>query len=94
MKLIPRYLQELLRIRSSYITAPVITMIGMDAFRLENNYHLIAFSTNRITLKHQEGEIEIIGEALSITSMYPEEISIHGKIEQIRLQKGSKKEDI
>lgn len=94
MKLIPRYLQELLHIRTSYITAPVITLVGADLFTLENKYFLIAFSENQIVLQHHEGIIEINGTLLSIKSMYAEEISIQGKIEHIQMNQSSKKEDL
>ncbi|UQD52797.1 sporulation protein YqfC [Bacillus methanolicus] len=62
---------------------PRITMIGQIHIYIENHQGLLAFSDKELRLLLKQGELLIKGNAFVIKTIFPEEILLEGKIDQV-----------
>ncbi|AIE60789.1 sporulation protein YqfC [Bacillus methanolicus] len=62
---------------------PRITMIGQIHIYIENHQGLLAFSDKELRLLLKQGQLLIKGNAFVIKTIFPEEILLEGKIDQV-----------
>ena len=67
-------------------TTPVITITGQNHILIEQHYKITYFSNTEIKLSTKIGTIQIIGTALMIKMMYPQEILLGGTIKKINFE--------
>jgi len=88
MKLLNTFLLNLKKnithVSSEFSTTPLITMKANQQVYIENKYTIQSFTSDKITLLYKEGMIQITGEKLMITTLYPEEMTLQGLIKQIQ----------
>lgn len=63
---------------------PRITIIGQIHIYIENHHGIEQYSETELILKSQLGLIHIYGSSFMIKMMYPEEILLEGKIEEVK----------
>ncbi|MDE3839655.1 sporulation protein YqfC [Bacillus methanolicus] len=62
---------------------PRITMIGQIHIYIENHQGLLAFSDKELRLLLKQGQLLIKGNDFVIKTIFPEEILLEGKIDQV-----------
>jgi len=65
---------------------PVITITGQNHILIEQHYKILYFSNTEIKLTTKIGTIQIIGQALMIKMMYPQELLLEGTIKEINYE--------
>lgn len=74
------------------LNVPRITMIGSMQLYIENHRGVAHFTDKELRLKINDGEFQIVGEALKIRAIYTEEMLIEGDITSISfIEKGRKR---
>lgn len=63
---------------------PIIMLYSNNRIVIEQHYQLISFTDTEIKLLCKGGSIQIIGNNLHITIMYPREITLSGVIQEIK----------
>lgn len=63
---------------------PTITISRNNKITIEQAYQLLAYSTDKITFESESGIVQVIGETLTITLLYEEQMVIEGVIREIR----------
>lgn len=63
---------------------PIIMLYSNDHVVIEQHFHLISFTDSEIKLACKDGPIQIIGNHLRITLMYPGEIMLSGTIQEVK----------
>ncbi|MBI2874737.1 MAG: sporulation protein YqfC [Firmicutes bacterium] len=66
--------------REVVMDLPRISIIGDGQVKLENYRGLLEFSPDLVRIKLARGELAIKGDGLAIKSLFPEELTIEGKI--------------
>ncbi len=66
---------------------PKITLLGDIQFYIENHRGIIAYSTAVVRIAVSYGEVEILGEDLTIRTITRDEICLDGKIYSVRYQR-------
>jgi sporulation protein YqfC len=62
---------------------PRITMIGQIHIYIENHRGLLAFTDKELRLLLEHGQLLIKGNSFVIKTIFPEEILLEGKIDQV-----------
>ncbi|EIJ78920.1 hypothetical protein PB1_15219 [Bacillus methanolicus PB1] len=62
---------------------PRITMIGQIHIYIENHQGLLAFSDKELRLLLKQGQLLVKGNSFVIKTIFPEEILLEGKIDQV-----------
>ena len=62
---------------------PRITMIGQLHIYIENHRGVLRFSNTELRLSLNQGQLLIKGEDFVIKTIFPEELLLEGKIEQV-----------
>jgi len=70
--------------KDTFVDLPRITLVGNIQLYVENHYGIIEYSQGVIRISSSRGEIVITGSELLIETILAEEISIVGKIEEIK----------
>jgi len=63
---------------------PSMTIFRNDKVMIEQAYHLLAYSTEKVMFESESGTVQIIGENLLITLLYEEQMVIEGEIKELR----------
>lgn len=66
---------------------PRITMLGDIQMIVENHRGIIEYTAERVRIGTSIGELQVTGSGLTLRAIYPEEISVDGKIRGIALVK-------
>jgi sporulation protein YqfC len=66
---------------------PRITMLGDIQMIVENHRGIIEYTAERVRISTTVGELQVTGTGLALRTIYPEEISVDGKIQGITLVK-------
>lgn len=66
---------------------PKATMIGSLQVQIENHRGLVEYTTERVRVRAESGEIVILGTRLRIGSIYQQEMVIEGNITSVGIQK-------
>ncbi|MCU9592972.1 sporulation protein YqfC [Caldibacillus thermolactis] len=62
---------------------PRITMVGQLHIYIENHRGLLTFSDSEVRVLLSQGQLLVKGEGFVIKTMWPEELILEGKIEQV-----------
>jgi sporulation protein YqfC len=62
---------------------PRITMVGQLHIYIENHRGLLTFSDREVRVLLSQGQLLVKGEGFVIKTMWPEELILEGKIEQV-----------
>lgn len=62
---------------------PRITMVGQLHIYIENHKGLLTFSDKEVRVLLSQGQLLVRGEDLVIKTIWPEELILEGKIEQV-----------
>ncbi len=62
---------------------PRITMVGQLHIYIENHRGLLTFSDREVRVLLSHGQLLVKGEGFVIKTMWPEELILEGKIEQV-----------
>ncbi|HLS66449.1 MAG TPA: YabP/YqfC family sporulation protein [Pseudogracilibacillus sp.] len=63
---------------------PTITIAQNNKITIEQAYQLLSYSTDEVTFESESGTVQVIGEALTITLLYEEQMVMEGVIREVR----------
>ncbi len=63
---------------------PRMTMIGNVQLYIENHRGVLHFSNERLRLQLAKGELEVLGQELTLRTILPEEVFVEGVIHGVK----------
>ena len=63
--------------------ATLVELTGQDELRVENYLGIVEYSSERLLIQCKKCRLEVTGRHLVIGSYAKEELTLHGKIEQV-----------
>lgn len=70
------------------LNVPKATLIGSLQLQVENHRGILEYTSRRVRIKSQGGEIIVTGNRLRIGSIYQQDMVIEGNITGVELPKG------
>lgn len=68
------------------LNLPRMTMVGNIQLTLENHRGILLYTDQRIRVAVEKGEVEVLGQKLTIRSIFPDEIIVDGLITGVAYQ--------
>lgn len=73
--------------QDALLNLPRITLIGDSQLYLENHRGIIQYTSERIRVSILGGQLEILGQEMFLKNIKPDEIAVHGTINQLSFAK-------
>jgi sporulation protein YqfC len=86
MKSLEYFLAHFLELPKELVMGlPRITVLGDIQMIVENHRGIIEYTAERVRIGTGSGELRVTGSGLTLRTIFPEEISVDGKIRSIEL---------